>query len=1037
MQIVRDIFNHSSVGVLLQTFLPPTRSNDAKTIHAMSNERSTRPSLTLVLNAILLTGLVVAFGIFARAEMSIDRINEQWQASFALAEDLRRSSNDLTDMVRTYLMTGNPVFKTYYQEILGIRDGTRPRPEHYSAIDWDLVVSEQLPSITAAGKPIALLDLARQTVGTDAEFRTLAEAKTNSDRLTATEVAAMNLMESAETDGEAERAQARLMVFDARYRQAKGEIMRPIHAFLTLVYQRTHAEIRAAKERSIQFLGVFMVCGLGLLFMFWRTYRAHQATTDKLRASERRYRDLSANLEREVEARTAEVRVAYDALRQSEERYRLLADNSRDVIWTMALDGRITYVSPAVEPLRGLTPDEAMRQSIDEILTPASQAIVLDYFGHLQAALEAGRPPESFNGELEYWRKDGTTFWTDVTALPILTSDGHPVEILGVTRDISARKANELKIRRMLENIPTAIAALSMEQDVRVLFINEQFVRTFGYTQEEIPTLGAWEALAYPETDYRNLANAWWRRATEEAVRATGKVESREVHITCKDGRVKEVMVSATTMDDMLLVALLDITERRRAEERLRLSEERHRLWADHSIDGIWTMGLDGVFTYLSPSLERMMGYTATECMALPLEAIMTQESFAVVADGLSRAVANVQAGLPIDFTARELEHVRQDGSRFWAEVTATGMYDRDGRFLEIIGVTRDISARKQNERELERAREATAAANQALEAANAELLKLASTDALTGAWNRRHFEQAVDAAITQARRYRQPLSLILFDIDHFKLINDRYGHQTGDLVLIEVARRVREGLRVSDLLARWGGEEFVILTPHCGEAEAAELAERVRGLLADDAFPEVGRVTSSFGVAEWARDETQDAWLKRVDQALYRAKEEGRNRVMAGGAMPLTKTLDPLGLTWRDAYACGEPAIDDEHRELFRLCNDLLRTAAAEPAVETLLRVWDTLLSHTVEHFAHEEAILQRRGYPELEHHAESHRHLIARAMELRGQVEQRGGDFGLVVKFLYRDLVVLHLLNEDRAFFPLFASQRQCSRPPRPMET
>jgi diguanylate cyclase (GGDEF)-like protein/hemerythrin-like metal-binding protein len=364
-------------------------------------------------------------------------------------------------------------------------------------------------------------------------------------------------------------------------------------------------------------------------------------------------------------------------------------------------------------------------------------------------------------------------------------------------------------------------------------------------------------------------------------------------------------------------------------------------------------------------------------------------------------------------------------------------MYDRQGRFLEIIGVTRDISARKQNERELELARETTAAVNRALEAANAELLKLASTDALTGVWNRRHFEQAVDAAITQTHRYGHPLSLILFDIDHFKVINDRYGHQTGDMVLIEVARRVRECLRVSDLLARWDGEEFVILTPHCGEAEAAELAERVRGLLAGDALPEVGRVTSSFGVAEWARDETQDAWIKRVDVALYQAKEEGRNRVVAGGSMALTKALYPLGLTWRDAYACGEPAIDDEHRELFRLCNDLLRTVAAEPGLETLLRVWDALLSHTVEHFAHEEEILRRRGYPELEQHAESHRHLIARAMELRGQVEQRDGYFGSVVKFLYRDLVVLHLLNEDRAFFPLFASQRECSGPPRPMGT
>ncbi|WP_295449366.1 PAS domain S-box protein, partial [uncultured Thiodictyon sp.] len=306
--------------------------------------------------------------------------------------------------------------------------------------------------------------------------------------------------------------------------------------------------------------------------------------------SEPLYRELSANLEREVAARTAEVRETYNALRQSEERYRLLAENTQDVIWIMSLDGRITYVSPAVTQVRGLSPEEAMRLPIEETLTPDSQAISLGYFIHLHAAIQAGLTPETFRGELEYWHKDGTTLWTDVAALPILASDGTVVEILGVTRDISARKAaeemakaNEAKMRRMLDNIPTAIAALSEGTDGQILFINEQFVRTFGYAREDIPTLSAWEERAYPDAAYRAAVAAWWQQHAVQAVRLQGKVDSQEVHITCKDGRVRYAMVSATAMDDMLLVSLLDITERRAVEDALRISEERHRRWADNS----------------------------------------------------------------------------------------------------------------------------------------------------------------------------------------------------------------------------------------------------------------------------------------------------------------------------------------------------------------------------------------------------------------------------------------------------------------------
>lgn len=134
---------------------------------------------------------------------------------------------------------------------------------------------------------------------------------------------------------------------------------------------------------------------------------------------------------------------AQQRLAISERRHRLLAENARDVVWSMSPTGQITYISQAVEKLRGLTPQEAMAQSIDEILTPASQTQVIDYFAKVHQASAQGEELPSFRGDLAYYRKDGSTFWTEVFAFPIADDQGQLIEILGVTRDIQERKQYE------------------------------------------------------------------------------------------------------------------------------------------------------------------------------------------------------------------------------------------------------------------------------------------------------------------------------------------------------------------------------------------------------------------------------------------------------------------------------------------------------------------------------------------------------------------------------------------------------------------
>lgn len=178
--------------------------------------------------------------------------------------------------------------------------------------------------------------------------------------------------------------------------------------------------------------------------------------------------------------------------------------------------------------------------------------------------------------------------------------------------------------------------------------------------------------------------------------------------------------------------------------------------------------------------------------------------------------------------------------------------------------------------------------ARRVAESAQEELRRIAASDPLTGAVNRRGFVERLDGEVTRARRHRLALSVIAFDLDHFKSINDRYGHAAGDAALIAFADRARAVLRQEDVLARMGGEEFVALLPMTGRIGAALAADRVRRATSDIVLPLPGGTTLTFtvscGVTELAPgDQVGDDMLVRADVALYRAKEHGRNRIEVG----------------------------------------------------------------------------------------------------------------------------------------------------------
>ena len=165
----------------------------------------------------------------------------------------------------------------------------------------------------------------------------------------------------------------------------------------------------------------------------------------------------------------------------------------------------------------------------------------------------------------------------------------------------------------------------------------------------------------------------------------------------------------------------------------------------------------------------------------------------------------------------------------------------------------------------------------------NRQLEGAALTDSLTGIPNRLYFDQQLEANMISNQRYGMAFSVIMLDLDHFKRVNDDYGHPVGDRVLREFGQIVKQQLRPTDQFARWGGEEFIIATPHTSIDHALTVAERIRAVVAKRNFATVSRVTASIGVTEYQPGETAMALLERVDHALYRAKAAGRNQVEAG----------------------------------------------------------------------------------------------------------------------------------------------------------
>jgi two-component system cell cycle response regulator len=164
----------------------------------------------------------------------------------------------------------------------------------------------------------------------------------------------------------------------------------------------------------------------------------------------------------------------------------------------------------------------------------------------------------------------------------------------------------------------------------------------------------------------------------------------------------------------------------------------------------------------------------------------------------------------------------------------------------------------------------------------NKELVRMSITDPLTGIYNRAKFDEEMKKWFEISKRYETPLSLVIFDFDDFKSINDKYGHLEGDNIITECVDVIKKEIRITDIFARWGGEEFVILLPNTNKEYAVELTERLRLMISSYCFSGVENLTCSFGVAGLEKNDTADTLLRRADKLLYQAKRLGKNIVIS-----------------------------------------------------------------------------------------------------------------------------------------------------------
>ena len=327
-----------------------------------------------------------------------------------------------------------------------------------------------------------------------------------------------------------------------------------------------------------------------------------------------------------------------------------------------------------------------------------------------------------------------------------------------------------------------------------------------------------------------------------------------------------------------------EISAQKEAHRQLAKSEKHYRFMLENSADTFWELDPQFRFTYVSEADHRTRGFEASEVIGQSLFSMLTPDSLQKVQEGIATRQQAEQQGEATGPMRFEFEMYCNDGSTVWAESNSMPLRDTAGNIIGFHGVTRDITEQKRHRNELQQVNEQLVRQLHEIQELQSRLQEQAIRDALTGLFNRRYLDETLPRELSRAKRDGYWLSLIMVDIDHFKQVNDTYGHSAGDEVIRSLGVILRQGTREGDIACRYGGEEFIVALPRMGIEDALVRAEKwrteVEAILVRHGDFNI-RFTISAGVSDYpdhASDHEQ--LIECADVALYLSKKNGRNRV-------------------------------------------------------------------------------------------------------------------------------------------------------------
>ena len=452
--------------------------------------------------------------------------------------------------------------------------------------------------------------------------------------------------------------------------------------------------------------------------------------------------------------------------------------------------------------------------------------------------------------------------------------------------EIHERRRVEMELRKLslaVEQSPASIVITDLGGNIE--YVNSRFTQVTGYGFDEAIGKNP-RILKTDKTPPETYLQLW-------DTLATGKEWHGEFVNRKKDGSLYTESAIISPIKDLdgvithYLAVKEDITERKRAEQALYEMRSRLQLLGENLEEAalyVYSHDTDGQphFEYLSASMEKLIGVTPDEILrdASRLHSLILPEYMPKLVELENKSKEDL-----ISFEIEVRQRHAITGNIHWALLRSTPRRRPSGSIVWY-GVQIDITERKQNEKLLEKANEQLRVDMKKIEQLKEELHEQAIHDPLTGLYNRRYLNETLAREITRVERENNSLSVIMSDIDHFKMINDTYGHPVGDKFLMEIASLMKKHTRDSDIVCRYGGEEFLLVFPGTALASAARRAEEIRQQCAEIIIQHEGidlNVTMSLGVATYpTHGKEAEEIIIKVDKALYQSKQSGRNRVTA-----------------------------------------------------------------------------------------------------------------------------------------------------------